>query len=240
MFQDSLVESSGRLAARNPWTTAVSFTLQIAACGVLVLLSLLYTDTLPSRNWIEILQAPPPPPAAPVRIIASGGQFAARSSAAGALVVPREVPKNIDMRPDKPVATTGAATPPLGIVGAIPTEAADSGLAALRTVMPVTPRLVPQKLRVSSGVAEGMLVHQVKPQYPTAARLARIEGRVMLQAIIARDGTVENLRVISGHPMLVPAAIDAVKQWRYKPYYLNDKPIEVETQIVVNFVLSGN
>lgn len=83
-----------------------------------------------------------------------------------------------------------------------------------------------------------MLLHQVKPQYLAPAKLARIEGRVALQAVIGKDGTIENLHVISGHPLLVAAAIDAVKQWRYKPYFLNGEPVEVETQIVVNFVLT--
>jgi protein TonB len=83
-----------------------------------------------------------------------------------------------------------------------------------------------------------MLVDQVKPQYPAAAKMARIEGRVLLQAVIGKDGSVQNLRVISGHPLLTSAALDAVKQWRYKPYYLNGEPAEVETQIVVNFLLT--
>jgi protein TonB len=95
-----------------------------------------------------------------------------------------------------------------------------------------------QRVRVSSGVAQGLLIRQVNPVYPPLAKTARVEGRVILQATIGKDGTVENLRLISGHPMLAPAAIDAVRQWRYKPYYLNSEPIEVETTITVNFTLT--
>lgn len=71
------------------------------------------------------------------------------------------------------------------------------------------------------------------------ARAARIEGTVVLQAIISKQGTIENLKVVSGHPMLVQAAIDAVREWRYRPYILNNEPVEVETQITVNFSLAG-
>jgi periplasmic protein TonB len=88
-------------------------------------------------------------------------------------------------------------------------------------------------------VAQGFLVHQVKPVYPPLARQARIQGAVLLQAIIGKDGSIENLRLVSGHPMLAPAAIEAVRQWRYRPYTLNRAPVEVQTEITVNFVL-GN
>ena len=86
---------------------------------------------------------------------------------------------------------------------------------------------------------EGNLIHRVQPDYPPLARQARIQGQVVLRAMISREGTIENLQVLSGHPMLVQAAVDAVRQWRYRPYVLNGEPVEVETQVTVNFVLSG-
>jgi len=86
---------------------------------------------------------------------------------------------------------------------------------------------------------EGSLIRKVTPTYPPLARAARIQGEVVLFAVIGKAGTIDNLRVVSGHPMLIPAAIDAVRQWRYRPYILNSEPIEVETQITVNFVLGG-
>jgi periplasmic protein TonB len=87
---------------------------------------------------------------------------------------------------------------------------------------------------------EGSLIRRVQPVYPPLARSARIQGPVVLSALISKSGTIENLHALSGHPMLVPAAIDAVSQWRYRPYILNSEPIEVETQITVNFYLGGN
>jgi len=97
----------------------------------------------------------------------------------------------------------------------------------------------PQRVRVSQGVTQGLLMRKIQPAYPPLARQARIQGSVLLQAEISKDGSIQNLRLISGHPMLAPAAIEAVKQWKYKPYILNGEPVEVETQITVNFTLAG-
>jgi len=89
-------------------------------------------------------------------------------------------------------------------------------------------------------MSEGDLIHKVLPTYPPLARSVRIQGQVVLQAVISKQGAIENLRMVAGHPMLVPAAIEAVRQWRYRPYVLNNEPVEVETQITVNFSLGGN
>jgi protein TonB len=86
---------------------------------------------------------------------------------------------------------------------------------------------------------EGNLIYRVQPVYPPLARSARVQGAVVLRAIISKSGGIGNLQVVSGHPMLVKTALDAVSQWRYRPYILNDEPVEVETQITVNFVLAG-
>jgi protein TonB len=86
---------------------------------------------------------------------------------------------------------------------------------------------------------EGNLVHRVQPEYPTLARQARVQGVVVLRAMISRDGAIENLQVLSGNPLLTPSALNAVRQWRYRPYVLNGEPVEVETEVTVNFILSG-
>ena len=91
-----------------------------------------------------------------------------------------------------------------------------------------------------SHMMEGNLIRRVQPAYPPLARSARIQGQVVLAAIISKEGTIENLRILTGHPMLVHAAVEAVSQWRYRPYILNSEPVEVETQITVNFSLSEN
>jgi protein TonB len=103
----------------------------------------------------------------------------------------------------------------------------------------VRPAPVIAPLRVSH-MSEGNLIRKVQPAYPPLARSARIQGTVVLQALISKQGAIENLKVLAGHPMLVSAAVEAVSQWRYRPYVLNNEPVEVETEITVNFSLAGN
>lgn len=99
---------------------------------------------------------------------------------------------------------------------------------------------VPQRVRVSQGVASALVADKVDPVYPPLARQARIQGTVVLHVIIGKDGGIATLDLVSGHPMLAPAAIAAVKQWKYRPYLLNGEPVEVDTQILINFTLDGS
>jgi len=98
----------------------------------------------------------------------------------------------------------------------------------------------PPRARVSSGVMAGLLMTKVQPKYPEDAKQAGIQGQVVLKALIDKEGNVQDLEVVSGHERLAPAAIEAVKQWRYKPFLLNGQPVNVETQVTVNFALSGH
>jgi protein TonB len=240
MFEDSLVESSGRLHQRNPWTTAASFTMQSIVGVGLVMLSLLYTDSLPIHTLISTVEAPPPPAQAPpathaAKLVRQSSEFNQ-----GVLTLPREIPKSIaSIHDDQP----GTESDPQGSTGVPFGISSGTGNNMIAEVLRETPRAVPRvavtKVRVSSGIEQGLLIHQVKPQYPPLALQARIQGTVVLQAVIGKDGTVEDLRVVSGHPMLTGAAIDAVKQWRYRPYYLNNEPVSVDTQINVNFKLGS-
>lgn len=120
-----------------------------------------------------------------------------------------------------------------GVIGGIVN--ATSSLSAVPKFAPVQP----QRVRISQGVTKGLLIRRVEPTYPTLARSARVQGEVVLSAIISITGEIENLQLVSGHPMLVPSALAAVKQWRYKPYLLNGQPTEVETTITVIFTLSS-
>ena len=123
-----------------------------------------------------------------------------------------------------------------GIIGSVPTAAPPPPPPPPVKEAPKPVR--PQRIRVGGNVQQAKLIRQPKPVYPPLAKQARIQGVVRLNAIIGKDGTIQNLPVISGHPLLVPSAIEAVKQWVYQPTLLNGEPVEVVTQIDVNFTLS--
>jgi len=239
MFEDSLMESSGRLRSRNPWTTAVSFATQMVIGGIAVLISLLYTDALPVHTLISTMPAPPPPQTAAathvIKALRQSNEFHP-----SVLVPPTEIPKSIAVVHDDRAASESASQPSLGVPNGVSNSPSNSMISELlRSTLIAMPKVILQKVRVSSGVAQGLLIHEVTPQYPSLARQARIQGTVVLQAVIAKDGTVQDLHVVSGHPLLTAAAIDAVKQWRYRPYYLNGEPVAVDTQIDVNFTLAS-
>jgi len=246
MFEDSLIESGGRLKTKRGATTAISFILQLLLIGVLVPIPLVFTEALPKQQLMTFLVAPPPPPppppppaAAPVKIV----KTIQSDLVNGQLRTPTKIPQKVQMiKEDEappPEMSTGGVVG--GVPGGIPGGQMGGVIGGIISSTPVAvPKVAtPQRVRVSLGVSQGLLVKRVQPNYPPLARQARIQGTVLLQAEISKDGTIENLRLISGHPMLAPAAIEAVKQWRYRPYMLNGEPVAVETQVQVNFTLSG-
>src|SRR5262249_62373326 len=100
-------------------------------------------------------------------------------------------------------------------------------------------RAAPRRRRMSQGATRGYLVKQMEPHYPLLAKQARIQGDVILPAMISKNGEVENLQVISGHPFLAPATLEAVQQWHYRPFLLNGQPVGVETTVTVTFRLAS-
>ncbi|HJY87626.1 MAG TPA: energy transducer TonB, partial [Candidatus Acidoferrales bacterium] len=127
---------------------------------------------------------------------------------------------------------------PGGVVGGIPGGVLSEVLHSTGSAPVLATTPAPKRIRVPARMAEANLVHDVAPKYPPEAGRARIEGTVVLLAVIGKDGTVEDVRVKSGLPVLAQAAIEAVKQWRYRPYLLNGEPVEVDSQITINFTLS--
>jgi protein TonB len=123
-----------------------------------------------------------------------------------------------------------------GVVGGVPGGSAGGVIGGLISSAAPPPKVAaPQKLRISSGVALGNKISGADPAYPQMAKIAHVQGDVILQATISKNGTITNLRAVSGHPILIQAAMDAVKEWRYRPYLLNGEPVEVETTITVKF-----
>ena len=156
------------------------------------------------------------------------------------LTAPTKIPKKIEMVTEKeaPPSTgfgvMGGMGDSNGAVGGVMGSVFGSG-----TPKPVVKVETPKKIAISSGVAQGNLISQTRPTYPPIAKAARVSGTVVLQATISKSGTITNLRVISGNAMLQQAALDAVRQWRYKPYLLNGDPVEVDTTVNVVFNLGG-
>jgi protein TonB len=247
LFQDVLLESSGGQRKRRTWATLLSFLLEAVFLGVLVLIPLWFTDVLPKQQLLTFLEAPPPPPPPPpaapaptaVRVVKVTSDIAN-----GQLRAPSRIPTKVQLIKEDdapPAAISGGVVG--GVPGGIPGGqlggviggiiSSNSGVAAVPNVT----KPIPQRLRISQGVSKGLLTYRIEPTYPPLARQARIQGVVVLTAVIDKDGNIQNLQVVSGHPLLAPAAIEAVKQWRYKPFLLNGQPLEVETAVTVTFQL---
>lgn len=241
MFADSLLESHWANRAQRGWTTVASFALQALCVGVVIMLPLLYTEGLPKLHLLSMGAPIGPPPGRRAAEAHHPSTAAPQSNRSTSIIVaPPEVPRGIDRSGPVPVPEeSGCPTCVPGSTGEIAsTNFIPGSIGIAPVIVPPPPVPVARPPRVSR-MMEGNLVHKVQPAYPPLARSARIQGAVVLRAIISKGGTIENLQVLSGHPLLVPAAIDAVRQWQYRPYNLNGEPVEVETQVTVNFILSG-
>jgi len=248
MFEQASLDNRGAL--KSPWAFAISISGQTLLITAGVLISLVHTEVIPRLPSFTFVSPSMSGPSRP-----SEQQAPARSAtrASRAFTMPVSVPKKTDWSQQEfasapsidfntngaPVATgfgPGSDLPGL-VVGIEPSAP-----------LPHRPEPAPQKkadtiaprkpVAVSSGVQAAKLVRQVLPAYPPLAKSAHVSGAVRLMAIIGKDGAIQNLQVTAGHPLLTGAAMDAVKQWRYQPTLLNGEPVEVITQIDVNFTLA--
>jgi protein TonB len=249
MFEQSLLE--GRGETTKPWTIVVSFLLQCAAVAVAVLVPLIYYDALPRTQLTSFLVAPPPPPPpppppamAPPKVV----KMIPRQFDAGKLMAPKVIPKNIAMIKEEelPPATSGGGVGGVygGVPGGGPGGVIGGIISSAQSAAPPPPPVKmeekkPTRIRVGGNVIAAKKLRGPLPTYPTLAKQTRIQGMVRFTAIIGRDGTIQDLRLISGHPLLVPAAQAAVSQWVYQPTLLNGEAVEVVTQIDVNFTLTN-
>jgi protein TonB len=236
----STLETTLDRSGSRGWTTFASFTFQALALSLLLLIPLFSIQGPPRLEWLRTLVAPTREVSAPLpmQVVQSHGN--SFSNLAGThILMPSRIPQHAAQITDvglPPTIGAGNSDPSGGYIpGAIPFV----GGPAMPILSVKQPAVTTRQLKTSIW-AEGNLVHKVKPAYPAIAIATRVQGTVQLHAIISKDGTIENLVVESGHPMLVAAAINAVKQWRYRPYLLNHEPVEVETEITVNFTLGGN
>jgi protein TonB len=236
MFEDALMESGGRIHTHRGWFSGVAAICNGCIVCFLVLLPLLHPASLPKQT-LSMLLAAPAPPAPPLPHMPQAVNAVAR---AAVLVNPFTPPR---IPPDH--IATADHEPPAADMGIAPFtnegRGSFNGLPdSIGTATPPHVRVTPlSKPVISSGVMAGRKLSGAEPRYPTIALAARIQGTVVLAATISRTGTIENLRVVSGPPMLAPAAEEAVRTWRYRPYLLNGDPVEVETTVRVIFNLGG-
>jgi protein TonB len=247
MFEQTFVQTGKTNTTK---TVILSFVVQIAAIAVLVVLPLIYFQVLPSATLTSLITAPPPPPppppppaAAPPKVI----KVIPRQMDAGKLLVPKVIPKEIkQINEDEAPPSAG-----MGVTGGVPGGVAGGavggvlggilgGIPSAAPPPPPPPKKEapkPSILNVGGRVQAAKLQRSPQPVYPQIARQARISGTVELAAIIGEDGHIQSLTVVSGHPLLRQAALDAVKQWVYQPTLLNEQPVKVNTTIDVIFTL---
>jgi protein TonB len=245
MFEEMVVSSPHPKKTNKPWTVVVSMILQTAFLGILILIPLIYTEALPKAMMATMLTAPPPPPPPPpppaaVQVVHVKPQ--AHLMDAGKLVQPKVIPKEVkiikeEAEPD--VASVGmAGGVPGGVAGGSMGGVLGGVIGGMGGAPPPPRPHQTGPLRVGGNVQAARIINRVQPSYPPLARQTRISGTVRLHAIIGKDGTIQQLEVMSGHPLLQQAALDAVRQWRYQPTLLNGEPVEVDTTIDVIFSLN--
>jgi protein TonB len=254
MFEQTFVEGTGK--TNKSWTVLVSFIGQIVLIVVAVILPLIYTDVLPATTLQSFLVAPPPPPPPPpppaaqqpVKVV----KVIPRQFDAGKLMAPKSVPKEIAVikEDELPPPSSGVA----GVVGGVGGGMAGGAISGVlggiiggipSAAPPPPPPPPPQhkeaaitRIKVGGNVQSAMIIRKTPPVYPQLAKSARVSGVVHLAAVIAKDGTIQELHSLGGPALLIQAAMDAVKTWIYKPTMLNGEPVQVETTIDVNFTLN--
>lgn len=242
MFEQTFVQTQA--ATRRPWTVALSLSLQAVVVGVILLIPLLHP---------EVMRIPPVPQ---VHSISTWANLApkpapvtttARVSAPSTVHVPRfyyptaPQPSSVTRQIEVPVAETSAmwqggpaAAPALTMPGTVSLPSAPTA----KPPAQAAPKPPAGPVHIGGDVEAAKLIYAPHPTYPQIAISTRSQGTVHLEAIIAADGKIRNLRLLSGPPLLVRAALDAVQQWKYQPTLLNGMPVEVVTEIEVNFTLS--
>ena len=242
------IMSGNTARTRRPLAVALSFAGQVAVVGLSVLVPVLHPEGIVPGRLLRVVAAPPiisepKPPVENTPSAGTAGKPGPRIFAERVFREPRGVPQRIFIADSEPpaLASAGFAGPSIpGFSSGVPWGV---GINATQVSPPAAPRPTPPparpiQVKVGGVVQAAKILHQVMPVYPPLARLARISGTVRLEAVIARSGIIQSLKVISGHHLLVQAALEAVGQWTYQPTLLNGDPVEVLTQIEVNFKLA--
>ena len=244
MFEEMVVSSQTSKKTNKPWTVVLSMAIQVSLLAILVLIPLIYTEALPKAMLATGLVAPPPPPPPPPppavqQIVKVRPQVHLMQN--NQLVAPKVIPKDVKIIKEEAEPDPSA----MGMTGGVPGGVAGGSMGGVLGGViggagaPPPPRPNVTRIRQGGAVTQASLINKISPVYPPLARQTRVSGTVRLHAIISKDGSVQQLEVMSGHPLLVQAALDAVRQWRYRPTLLNGEPVEVDTTIDVIFSLNS-
>jgi protein TonB len=238
MFEDATFHSRGVLGNSTPKWMLLALGLNLALLATMVIMPLMHPESLPARLISRLIYVPDAQPRVVTR-----SQSAPAHPIAAPVSVPLKLPQ-ISRIPRPEISEDGP--PPTGdganLSSTMSTGDVVGGSSTAPfhpTPPPVVQPATPHTISISAGVAGGLLYYQSKPPYPPIAKATGTSGAVVMAATISSTGTIENIRVLSGNPMLRQAAVDAVKTWRYHPYLLNNQPVAVETTITINFSLSG-
>ena len=224
----------------------LAYVVELTFVGVMILVPLIYTQALPTTSLnvdSPIVELPGPPPAPPM---GQGVTSPAHHAAVDPFTQPVRIPPTIAVINETPVPPQIDAGPKgpgvIGVPEGFGRRDGVIGSAPWGMAPPPPPPVVratskPQMVHLSSGVVAAKALYQPKPVYPRLAIIAHVQGTVVLQAILGKDGTVQDLKVLSGPPLLIAAAVDAVRTWRYQPTLLNSEPVDVLTEIDVKFSL---
>jgi protein TonB len=236
MFEELLVSNPYATKTKQRWTVLVSMIFQVTFLAILLLIPLIYTEALPKAMLATLLVAPPPPPPPPPPAqVQTVRKTQVHLMDAGKLMAPKAIPKNITIIKEEADPDMGVGG---GVLGGVAGGSMGGTIGGVIGGMPAPPKPAQSRIKVGGNVTAARLQNKVSPVYPALARQTRISGTVRLHAIIAKDGTVQQLEVLSGHPLLVQSALDAVRQWRYQPTLLNGEPVEVDTTVDVIFSLN--
>lgn len=233
MFKETLLESSPTASRRRRWPMATAFTFQILVVSVLVAVPLLSAGIIPLASpSMPVPISYDKPAAQPHDKQATGRSMGGRPAPTHDVVTITGTSPKLSLgsrpKPDEPVGTTpGLCLAHCDLVSSGPPNLQIAG-------QPVKPKHIDGPVRMSH-IDPGMLITRVVPEYPAMAGRTGVQGEVKMHAIIGRDGSIQSLTVISGHPFLITAAMEAVQQWKYRPYFLNGEAVEVDTYITVNF-----
>lgn len=244
MFDELVVSSAHPTKTNKPWAVALSVIVQTGIVIVLLLIPLIYTEALPKQMLTTFLVAPPPPPppppAAAVQRIVKPVERLIHN---GQMMAPTAIPKKVTIVKEEELPPDAGNVGVVGgVAGGVPGGSAGGVLGGIiggvgSNMVPPPKPAGPSRIRVGGNVQQASLIRKVDPSYPPLAKAAHVSGTVVLHAIIAKDGTIEHLEYQSGPAMLMNAAMDAVRQWRYKPTILNGETVEVDTQVTVVFTL---